>query len=162
MPARRPQPDVILTHSKAGVIPQYQDVTPAHDQAVTHRYIVHYPDHAPRKGDPHYTDFEAFRRKTHAKAECTVAKAMGDRSECKGLLELHHSHIEFAVANMVDLARLERIYPGVSDADQVGAWIETAANLEWLCTWHHRGHGGIHVAAAADFEAERFVKGLIS
>lgn len=40
--------------------------------------------------------------------------------------------------------------------------MESAANLEWLCEFHHRGHGGVHVASSADFEAEKFIKGLIS
>lgn len=132
-------------------------MTAAHDQAETHRYTVHYPDHQPREDDPHYRDFEAYRRRTHATAQCARLSP-----ECDGVLELHHSHIEFAVANAVDLAALEADYPGVSTPEEVGAWVETAENLEWLCTFHHRGHGGVHVAAAADFEAEKYVRGLIS
>jgi len=50
----------------------------------------------------------------------------------------------------------------VSDPDQVGAWVESGANLEWLCEKHHRGAGGIHHAAFADFEAEKYVRELIS
>lgn len=76
-------------------------------------------------------------------------------------MELHHSHIEFSLQNGVDLARLEHVYPGVSDPTQVGAWVESANNLVWLCLWHHRGAGGVHSAAAADFEASKFVRGLI-
>lgn len=139
-------------------------MTAEHDQAVTHRYTMHFPDHTPRADDPHYVDFEAYRRKTHATARCAIAVEVGDTADCDVThpLELHHAHIEFALANEVDLARLEHIYPGVSTVDQVGAWIETAANLLWLCRFHHRGHGGVHVAAAADYEASRFVRGLIS
>ena len=59
-------------------------------------------------------------------------------------------------------ARLEHLYPGISNPDEVGAWIETGANFEWLCAWHHRGHGGKHSAAAADYEASKWVKGLIT
>lgn len=130
----------------------------AHDQVEAHRYTVHYPDHAPRPDDPHYRDFEAYRRRTHATAVCGMAATGG----CAGLLELHHAHVEFALANAVDLALLERDYPGVSTPDEVGAWIETAANLLWLCTFHHRGHGGVHVASASDYEAERYVRELIT
>ena len=131
---------------------------------VTHHYLVHYPDHAPRASDPHYADFEAYRARTHATAWCAFAMASGVTSECDTAhpLELHHSHIEFSLQNGVDLAVLERDYPGVSDPTQVGAWVESAANLEWLCVFHHRGAGGKHTAAYADFEAERYVRGLIS
>lgn len=123
---------------------------------------MHYPEHPERTGDVHYRDFDAFRRRTVATARCQFAADTGDTSECHGGLELHHSHIEFSLQNGVDLARLERIYPGVSDPTQVGAWIETADNLTWLCAFHHRGHGGVHTAASADFEASKFVKGLIT
>lgn len=136
----------------------------AHTQAVSHHYTVHYPPHPPREDDPHYVDFEAFRRRTKGKAQCAVGAHRSDFSECSldKPLELHHAHIEFSLQNGVDLAWLERDYPGISDPDQVGAWVESSANLMWLCQWHHRGAGGVHVASAADFEAEHYVRGLIS
>ena len=136
---------------------------PAHLQHVTNAYVVAYPAHAPRKGDPHYADFEAYRRRTKATARCEFGVSLGaDFSMCSGGLELHHSHIEFALANGVDLKLLEERYPGVSDPDQVGAWTESADNLTWLCERHHRSHGGVHHASASDYEAEHFVRGLIT
>lgn len=135
--------------------------TPAHDQKVTHGYVVRYPAHPPRKDDPHYKDFNAFRRRTQATAKCAVGQHRNDFSECHGGLELHHAHIEFSLQNGVDLAWLEADYPGISDPNSVGAWVESADNLEWLCEFHHRGHGGVHVSSASDFEAERYVRDLI-
>ena len=135
---------------------------PEHDQHISHAYTVHYPAHPPRKDDPHYTDFEEYRRRTKATAKCAVGQHRNDYSECKGGLELHHAHVEFALQNGVSLAWLEADYPGISDPNTVGAWVESAANLLWLCEFHHRGHGGVHVASASDFEAEKYVKGLIS
>lgn len=137
-------------------------MTAEHDQAITHHYMVHYPEHEPRESDPHYRDFEAFRRRTKATAQCQFAVDAGDTTECRGGLELHHAHIEFSLQNSVDLARLEHRYPGVSNPDEVGAWVESADNLMWLCAFHHRGHGGVHTAAVADFEAQKFVRGLIA
>lgn len=140
------------------------DEVPAHVQKVTHSYLVHYPAHPPRQDDPHYVDFEAYRRRTHDTAKCAIGEHRGDFSECSldQPLELHHAHVEFALQNGVDLAWLEKDYPGVSDPSQVGAWVESAENLLWICLNHHRGHGGVHVATASDYEAERFVRGLIS
>ena len=63
--------------------------------------------------------------------------------------------------NAIDLKWLEQDYPGISDPDQVGAWVESARNLQWLCTFHHIGDGGVHVLSSSDFEAERYVRGLI-
>lgn len=137
-------------------------MTAAHDQNETHRYVMHFPEHPPREQDPHYRDFEHYRRATEASAVCAYAAETGDSSECHGGLELHHTHVEFSLQNGVDLKRLEHLYPGISDPDEVGAWIETADNLTWLCAFHHRGHGGVHTAAAADFEASKWVKGLIT
>ena len=137
-------------------------MTDAHDGAVTHHYTMHYPAHPPRENDPHYKDFNEFRRRTKDTAKCSVGAHRNDFSECGGGLELHHAHVEFSLQNGVDLAWLEKDYPGISDPDTVGAWVESADNLMWLCEFHHRGHGGVHVASASDYEAEKYVKGLIS
>jgi hypothetical protein len=138
------------------------EIVAAHDQAITRRYIIHYPDHQPRKADPHYRDFEAYRRRTRAAARCAVGAHRADFSECYGGLELHHAHIEFALLNSVDLAWLEADYPGVSSPDEVGAWVESGANLEWLCERHHRGADGVHLLSASDWEAARYVRGLVA
>ena len=137
-------------------------MTAAHDQAETRHYLMHYPEHPAREDDPHYADFEAYRRRTHTTAVCKFAEETGDASECHGTLELHHAHVEFSLQNGIALERLEHLYPGISDPSTVGAWVETADNLIWLCAWHHRGHGGVHTAAAADYEASKWVRGLIA
>lgn len=110
-------------------------IVAAHVQAITRKYTLHYPEHPARAKDPHYVDFEAFKRKTKATAQCSMGLHRGDFSECSldQPLETHHAHIEFSLQNGVDLAWLERDYPGVSDPSQVGAWVESAANLLWLC-----------------------------
>lgn len=139
----------------------------AHDQAETHHYTMHYPEHPARTSDPHYKDFNAIHRAWKAdpeKWQCAVGKHRGDFSECDTTkpLELHHAHVEFSLQNGVDLQWLETDYPGISNPDEVGAWVESADNLLVLCAFHHRGHGGVHVSSASDFEAEKYVKGLIS
>lgn len=138
----------------------------AHSQAEAHHYVVRFPEHPARESDPHYVDFEHVRREWRADPErwqCAVGKHRGDFSECDldRPLELHHAHVEFALQQGVDLAWLEVDYPGISDPAAVGAWVESGANLTVLCVFHHRGHGGVHVASASDFEAERYVRGLI-
>ena len=140
------------------------DDTAAHAQAETHRYTVRFPAHPPREQDPHYKDFEAFRRRTKDTAQCAIGAHRGDFSECSldKPLELHHAHVEFSLQNGVDLAWLEKDYPGISDPNEVGAWVESADNLTWYCVAHHRGPGGVHVCSASDFEAEKYVRGLIS
>jgi hypothetical protein len=157
---------------------------PAHDQAITHRYVVHYPPHPARKDDPHYADFDHYHRKTRAVARCYIGERIGyqdcrdasgkpcpppdvnkiasvlDSPEQPGL-ELHHAHVEFSLQNGISLTALERDFPGISDPAQVGAWVESDQNFRWLCVFHHRGPGGAHTAAHADWEASQYVLGLI-
>ena len=136
----------------------------AHRQKVTRSYWVSYPAHPAREDDPHYRDFEEYRRRTHATAKCAIGEHRGDYTECSlgKPLELHHAHVEFSLQNGVDLVWLEKDYPGISDPSQVGAWVESADNLTWLCESCHRGPGGVHVASASDYEAAKYVSGLIS
>jgi hypothetical protein len=138
-------------------------VIPAHDQESSHSYWVSYPAHPAREDDPHYKDFEEYRRRTKADAKCAIGVHRNDFSECSldKPLELHHAHVEFSLQNGVDLGWLENDYPGISDPLGVGAWVESADNLTWLCERHHRGRGGVHVATASDYEAEKYVRSLI-
>lgn len=133
----------------------------AHDQTFTHHYTVRYPAHPEREDDPHYADFREYRRRTKDTAVCAKATAIGSTDECGGGMELHHAHVEFAMQNGIDLAVLEDHYPGISNPSQVGAWVESAENLVWLCERHHRSDAGVHVASASDYEAETFIRDLI-
>ena len=137
-----------------------------HDQPVTNRYLVHYPDHAPREDDPHYRDFNHIHRewkKDPQRWRCAVGAHRDDFSECdtEHPLELHHAHVEFALQNGVDLTWLAKDYPGIDTPEEVGAWVESAENLMVLCVRHHRGHGGIHHASYADYEASKYIRNLI-
>lgn len=164
-------------------------IVAAHDQAITHRYTMAYPAHGARENDPNYTDFNHYHRHTRATARCVEGVRLGfetcmdaqgnpappppgpvDLSDPqhptgKGQqpgLELHHAHIEWALLNGIDLGLLEQDYPGVSSPEALGAWVESAVNLIWVCAWHHRGHPGHHCASKSDWEGEQFYRGLIS
>jgi hypothetical protein len=142
-------------------------ITPTHVQAVSHSYLIHFPDHAPRESDPYYADFHAYkalRRKAGTyTCDFAVEHRGGDTSECSldQPLECHHRIIEFAVMNSVDLMLLEPDYPGVSQMG-VGKWVESAVNLMLLCVLHHRSHAGVHTASAADYAATFYIRNLIS
>lgn len=138
-------------------------MTEAHKQVAHNHYAIMYPAHPAREDDPHYKDFHHYHEASKHDPEvyqCAWAREVGDTSECsEGPLELHHKHIEFALQNGVDLKHLEHAYPGVSNPDEVGAWVESAENLLWYCAFHHRAQeGGIHHLAAADYEASKWLK----
>lgn len=138
-----------------------------HVQRITHNYIVRYPAHPGRADDPWHADFEEFkrRRQTSGSYYCDFSQQFrsGDSSECNltAPLEAHHSIIEYALQNGVDIKLLEQFYPGVSQMG-IGKWIDSDQNLTLLCLWHHRGHGGVHIISAADYAAYKFVRGLIA
>ncbi len=135
----------------------------AHAQTIAHNYVVHYPEHPARTSDPNYVDFEAYARANKPTAKCAFwNSADSDQCTLDKPLELHHKVIEFSLQNGIDLAVLEADYPGISNPSEVGAWVESGTNFEWLCQYHHRGAGGVHNASSSDFTAERYVKDLIS
>lgn len=149
----------------------------AHTQPESHHYVVHFPPHPARTSDPHYVDFNHYHRQHRATARCYVGERIGfedcrdehgapcpppaDGGEQPGL-ELHHAHVEFSLQQGIDLAALEHDFPGISDATNVGAWVESDVNFRWLCVFHHRGPGGAHTASHSDWEASQYVPGLIS
>lgn len=144
-----------------------------HDQTVTNHYVIHYPAHSPREGDPNYAAFNAYHRANEKLGVCymgarlgfdqcadTQGKAMLDQPGHPGL-ELHHRLLEFATINGVDLEAIQVDFPDLTDLAKVAAWAETEANFMWLCAKHHRGAGGAHHAAWADFSAEMYIRDLI-
>lgn len=143
---------------------------PAHDQTITNHYVLHYPEHAPRVGDPNYAAFNAYHRANEALGVCYVGQRLGldQCADAQGKpmldqpghpgLELHHRILEFATINAVDLAAFHYDFPDVLD---VATWAETDANFMWLCAKHHRGAGGAHHAAWADFIAEMYIRDLV-
>lgn len=148
---------------------------PAHDQKQLHHYTVHFPPHPARTSDPHYVDFDHYHRLHRPTARCYVGERIGfgDCRDEKAVfcppptegpqpgLELHHAHVEFSLQNGISLTALEKDFPGISDATEVGAWVETDVNFRWLCCWHHRGPAGAHTAAHSDWEASQYILGLI-
>jgi hypothetical protein len=165
-----------------------QDAVAAHAAAQSHHYIVHFPPHPARASDPHYADFNAYHQANRATARCYIGERIG-YGDCMDAqmrpcpphelavdasgrptgaippqpgLELHHAIVEFSLQNGVSLTALEHDYPGISDATQVGAWIESDQNFRWLCAFHHRGPAGAHTASHSDWSASQYVQGLIT
>jgi hypothetical protein len=142
-------------------------IIPAHTQLVAHRYIINYPEHGPREGDPSYADFHAYKRHRRENGtyicDFAVEHRNGDTSECdmSKPLECHHAHIEFAMMNAVDLSLLEKDYPGVSSMG-VGKWVESAANLQLLCVVHHRTDNGVHKVSYSDYGASFYIRRLFA
>jgi len=118
-------------------------VTPAHEQRETETFIYSFPEHEAREDDPHYKAFDAAKRRLErlGKMKCWI-----DNADCHGNIELHHSVVEFALANIVDVTHFEQLYPEfkIENDEEFLTWIEGEGNLLPLCANHHRGVVGIH------------------
>jgi len=129
----------------------------AHEQRITLHIVECYPAHEPRASDPHYHHFNAARArlKRLGKLACWINNA-----DCAGGIELHHSTVEFALANGVDVTRFEELYPefGIRSDEELLTWVEGPDNLTCLCLFHHRGLGGVHCLPAPLWLPQRFWK----
>lgn len=116
-------------------------MTEAHDQIISNRYKIFYPEHEPREKDPHYKLFKKARKRIiNAGVGCWICGSTENR-------ELHHSLVEFASANGVDYKKLSKDFPQYhlkSEEDFLN-WVESESNLQVLCSYHHRSpYAGIH------------------
>ena len=132
-------------------------MTAAHHTTQTLRIEFFYPEHAPRERDPHYHVFNETRRRLK---RLGALKCWIDNADCRGSIELHHSLVEFSLANIVDVDHFRALYPEFhieSDAAFLD-WINAEANLLPLCSLHHRGVLGIHSVLYSGWVVQRFMK----
>lgn len=133
-------------------------VTDAHSvtQHLTIQYT--YPAHEPRRSDPHYKAFNAARRRLERLGALKCWIGNGDCSHEP--IELHHSTVEFSLANIVDVQHFAALYPEFrveSDEDFLAA-IESEAGMLPLCLRRHRGDIGIHSILYSPWLVQRFKK----
>ncbi len=113
-------------------------MTDAHDQRTTVRLLEHFPPHETRKGDPYYFTFEAMKRRAKKAGldKCAVCGAQP--------VEWHHTYVEFALQNGIDVQKLNEVYGLHLDDESFKAWVESPGNAEPLCVRHHRGSEAVH------------------
>lgn len=128
----------------------------AHEQATTLHIVASIPEHAPRKGDPHYALFEQAKARLKRQG---LWKCVLNDHYCAGGAELHHSHLEFSQINASDVAKVnEALGLHLTDDEEFQAWAEGPGNLEVLCAAHHRTAYGIHVIPGPLWEPMRYRK----
>lgn len=120
---------------------------PAHQQPTTLHVIEWFPDHEPRAQDPHYAVFNAARAKLAAAGKLICWVCGRDEKAAGGPIELHHSKVEFALANGVDIVKFDEEYPDLdlTNDEAFFNFVESEGNLTPLCVKHHRGTQGIHM-----------------
>jgi hypothetical protein len=149
-------------------------MTAARDQlvtahAVTRRLMetIAYPDHDPRTASAEYT-----RVHHHLIVEldepcwiCGVRRSTLDDPALNPhgatQLETHHFHLEWALANAADPARVLADFPemGAADEEHLRAWLDSEGQMLILCDVHHRhGHYGIHSITHPAWVAQRLLR----
>ena len=135
----------------------------AHDQKVTHSYVVHYPAHTPASRTRTKHDFEWIAAPHHATDQVArfreVSTAVAMHRMRPGSWSSITSAVELAMLERHGLRMARGRLPGIRTSG-VGAWIDGDHNLMWLCERCHRGHGGVQ-CRSADYEAEKYIRGLI-
>ena len=112
------------------------DKVPAHDQKLTIRLVEHIPPHGPRGA--------AFNRAKKRMKTMGLEKCVIEDCDSGAPLEYHHTIIEHAFQEGVDIHKLNRAYGLHLADDQFVDWVQSPGNLEVLCTVHHRTQLGIH------------------
>lgn len=115
--------------------------------------LVAYPAHEPRKASAVY-------RRTHhhlvymLDAPCWVC---GIRHSEGAQMETHHSVFEWAAQQGLDLAKVTRDWPALTDREKLSEWIDGEGNMLVLCAAHHRGqHTGIHMVSYPAWILQRY------
>ena len=115
-------------------------------------WIAYYPAHVPRSKDPHYAYFRISRK-------LLIASGKGCW-RCGGHtnLEAHHSIIEYALLNGIDINKAMQDFPSIHDHESFLIWAEGPENLELLCRECHRGKLGIHSMPYPLWVGEKWAK----
>lgn len=134
-------------------------MTDAHSTVEHFTFIYNYPSHEPRESDVHYAAFHAAheRLKRLGALKCWI-----DNDDCdkEHPIELHHSTVEFALANIVDVDHFRALYPEfhLMNDEEFLLWVESEGNLLPLCKAHHTGLLGVHTIHYPAWITQRFLR----
>lgn len=149
-----------------------QIAIPTHSMSMTHKYVVHYPNHTPR------TESHIYKKTHHTLCKeqdlpCWVCNK--NQKKDKIITETHHFFIEKAAENAIDWMKFgekaQYLYnpqTGLNIGSQFNwsdvsknptIFTDSCANMIVLCVQHHRGSGtGIHQAPFPDWILQAFAK----
>jgi hypothetical protein len=129
------------------------EITPEHSHSQTVRFVCYFPEHEPREGDSHYHLFNQARARLQRQGLLKCWRCAATQE-----IQLHHSIIEFSLANGVDVAKFSHLYPEfhVEDDEDFARFIEGEGNLTPLCIRCHIGEQAIHLLPYPAWIAGRF------
>lgn len=124
---------------------------------------IFYPPHEPRKASAEYK-----RVHHHLVNEldepcwiCGIRHSdvvkLPTAEQRKWQLETHHDECEWAAANGVDLAKIVKDFPDLTDEAKLRHWLDSEGNMLVLCATHHRGaRTGIHSITYPAWKLQRW------
>ena len=132
----------------------------AHEQTRTLTESVWYPSHDARRASAEYE-----RVHHHLVYEldtpCWVCGIRQSQLPKGKHNETHHWHVEWALANRIDPAKIIADFPAMGDADEphLREWLDSEGNMLVLCSAHHR-HGlvGIHSITYPAWVGQRWLQ----
>lgn len=130
-------------------------IVPGHEQTRQLTESVWYPDHDPRTQSAEY-------KKVHhhlvyeLDEPCWVCGVRQSQLPAGQHMETHHWHVEWALANRIDIDAIVRDFP---DAKDFRHWLDSEGNMLVLCSEHHRhGLAGIHEITYPAWVAQRWLR----
>jgi hypothetical protein len=72
-------------------------------------------------------------------------------------METHHAVFEWASQLGLDLAKVERDFPALTDRVKLAEWVDSEGNMLVLCNVHHRcSRRGIHAISYPAWLLQRY------
>lgn len=122
----------------------------AHAQSRVLKETIYYPEHIKRGAES--PEFEENKREMIASGDnCWIC---GGTAESTGApLEGHHYNFEWALANSIDIDKVQKYFP---DATDISTFLDSKENLLILCARCHRSNlYGIHMVTMPAWIAPR-------
>ena len=128
-----------------------------HEVTRTLTESIWYPAHGSRRATDEYKRIH-HHLVVELNEPCWIC---GVRHSDDALMETHHWHVEWALANGVDPAKILADFPAMGSADDphLRSWLDGEGNMLVLCSSHHR-HGlvGIHSITYPAWVAQRWLR----
>ena len=128
---------------------------PAHSQTRSLTETIFYPDHIQRGAES--SEFQASKQElTKEGLGCWICGVTQEELGPSVRMEGHHYNVEWALINSLDLAKVQKYFPDVTD---LNAFLDSKENLILLCPKHHRSNlYGVHMVTMPAWVAQRLQK----
>ena len=122
---------------------------------------IWYPPHDPRTASREYEQVH-YHLVVELDEPCWICGVRQSQLPKGEHNETHHWHVEWALANRIDPAKIIADFPelGAADEPHLREWLDSEGNMLVLCSTCHRGgQRGIHMITYPAWVAQRWLIG---